>query len=94
MSHDDTGIDAYRIGKRRRTGRRSLFGQFKTDMWLRSWQAEWVDCMWAPRAWTEAGVLRKAARWRDSGTDIDRHEQIYGPNPLARMNRGITGGRP
>ena len=35
----------------------------------RTWQAEWDGCLWAARAYTEAGVLRKAARrsaWSDA----------------------------
>ena len=28
----------------------------------RTWQAEWDGCLWAPRAYTKAGLLRKASR--------------------------------
>ena len=28
----------------------------------RTWQAEWDGCLWAARAYTEAGVRRKAAQ--------------------------------
>ena len=36
--------------------------------YARTWQAEWgPSCPWAPRAFTEAGVRRKAARWRRGG---------------------------
>lgn len=35
----------------------------------RTWQAEWERCPWAPRAYTERGVRRKAARW--SGQSLE-----------------------
>lgn len=91
---DETGIEAYQIGRRRRGRKTTLVDRFKTDKWLRSWQAEWADCMWSPRAWTRDGAIRKAARWRATGADIERHERVHGYNPKARMHRGITGGRP
>lgn len=68
------GIETYRIGNS--SGRWSrwytLTGPHvprlklrgRPDRWLRTWQAEWDGCKRAPRAWTERGVRRKAARWR------------------------------
>lgn len=56
------GIDTYRIGIRSVKGFRQLTRP--VDRWFRTWQAEWETCRTAPRAWTEAGVLRKARRWR------------------------------
>lgn len=35
-----------------------------SDRWRRCWQAEWTGCQRAPRAWTKAGVTRKAKRWQ------------------------------
>lgn len=29
----------------------------------RTWQAEWTDTVWCPRAYTRSGVERKARRW-------------------------------
>lgn len=77
------GIDAYRIGGG--THRPHWAHRWHADRWFRSWQAEWApDCMWAPRAWTKAGVIRKARRWRRRGADIARHERRYGPAPAVR----------
>jgi hypothetical protein len=37
----------------------------KRPRWLyRTWQAEWDECPRAPRAWTRAGVERKARQWQ------------------------------
>lgn len=35
----------------------------------RTWQAEWEPCPWCPRAYTERGVRRRAARWQRRGFD-------------------------
>lgn len=35
-----------------------------SDRLRRTWQAEWSRCQWAPRAWTERGIWRKARRWQ------------------------------
>lgn len=48
-------IDYYRVG-RWSTGKPKHF-------WSRTWQAEWVGCPYAPRAWTRRGIERKAVRW-------------------------------
>jgi hypothetical protein len=33
----------------------------------RTWQAEWDGCYWCPRAYTRAGIERKALRWQRRG---------------------------
>jgi hypothetical protein len=35
--------------------------------WKRTWQAEWEDCDWAPRAYTRWGIERRATRWHGNG---------------------------
>lgn len=60
--------------------------RWHVDRWFRSWQCEWTTewatvacaCMTAPRAWTKAGVTRKAKRWYRKATDVARHRARYG----------------
>lgn len=33
-----------------------------SDRWRRTWQAEWDGCEYAPRAYTERGVVRRSRR--------------------------------
>ena len=64
------GIDSYRIGAHPLQKSLPYRLLHHPDRWRRSWQAEWdIDCRWAPRAWTRAGVERKAARWRARAID-------------------------
>ena len=35
--------------------------------WMRTWQAEWPGCQWAPRAYTRRGIERRAERWYRRG---------------------------
>lgn len=77
---DPPGLDVYRIGHP---------GRPHPDRWRRTWQAEWTDCMWAPRAWTRRGATRKARRWRHRNTDVHRHEHLYGRNNTIRAARGM-----
>jgi hypothetical protein len=78
-------LSAYRIGGWRWRNRIPSWswGGRSSDRWFRRWQAEYdIDgWMWCPRAYTEAGALRKARRWWSHGTDIRRHERRYGPRP-------------
>ena len=53
-----TGVTVYRVRQSRNHPKRYV----RAAWYGRTWQAEWDDCMWAPRAYTEAGVRRKAAR--------------------------------
>lgn len=40
-------------------------GRFRPRRWwLRTWQAEWDGCRRAPRAYTKAGIRRKAPKAR------------------------------
>ena len=59
MSQFPDGLTVYRVRQSAthasREVRRAWYG--------RTWQAEWQDTVWCPRAYTEAGVRRKAARW-------------------------------
>lgn len=83
-------IDAYRVGQGPR-GAAHWAWPWHVDLWMRSWQAEWrSDCLWAPRAWTKAGVTRKARRWRKRNTDLRKHERRYGRNPVVRAQRGLS----
>lgn len=82
-----SGIDAYRIGGRRRAD--WWAHRWHVDFWFRSWQAEWATAMWCPRSWTKAMVLKKAKRWQRHNTDLKLHEQRYGKNLKVREQRGL-----
>lgn len=76
MKHATTvGVDCYRVQTRWKGQRR-----VPRHPWSRTWQAEWVGCQWAPRAWTERGIRRRAARWHRNGGraqwQIDLHRKI------------------
>lgn len=82
---DEPRFDAYRVGGGPR--RAHWAHRWHVDKWFRSWQCEWNEGLWCPRAWTERGVLRKGRRWYRYGTDIKRHERKYGYNAKARALR-------
>lgn len=47
--------------------------RIKTDKWKRTWQAEWDYCLYACRAYTKRGVIRKAKRWYKNGVDVKQY---------------------
>lgn len=47
--------------------------RIKTDRWKRTWQAEWDYCLYACRAYTKRGVIRKAKRWYKNGVDVKQY---------------------
>lgn len=77
MKHVTEGIGCYRVqcvypwnrllfGRRfRRSDGKGLI--WPTRPWRRTWQAEWEGCEWAPRAYTESGIRRRAERWHRHG---------------------------
>lgn len=64
MRHTE-GLSVYRV--RQKLSYRHPDRHVRPAWYGRTWQAEWNPCPWCPRAWTEAGVRRKAARWQRRG---------------------------
>lgn len=59
-------FDVYRVRQSRTHPERHV----RQAWYGRTWQAEWEDAVWCPRAYTEWGVRRKARRWQ--GYSLER----------------------
>lgn len=84
-------IDYYRVQDRWRDPADPLKGRVPRRWWYRTWQAEWADCDWAPRAYTRWGIQRRAQRWHRRG---GRPQWQIGLHRWMRRNitRRTTGG--
>lgn len=87
-------VDVYRVNIRITATGTNATGTTRTrSIFARTYQAEWPECELAPRAYTFAGIIRKARRWQSSPQlqpfRVWRHRRIVAPL-LRSMNATTT----
>lgn len=67
MRHEQINNDIYVYRVRQSTNHPDR--RVRKAWYGRTWQAEFHQTVWAPRAYTEQGVRRKAKRWQRRGLE-------------------------